>query len=627
MSVSGSRRWINFVLFVTVSVLAMGVCGCKEKPVPEVVEAMNNTDAPDWIIYDREHPNPVAVVFVHGIFGTTQGTWTNKNGTTFFELIKRNKGVGNKIDVYAFGYTSEMVEEGSLDIYSAAEKLDSYLTNDKVWDYKTVVFVGHSMGGLVTMQLLLNKRHRLSQVPLVVFYATPQEGSTLSSIGELFLPNPALSQMVPDDPAGFIFALDNNWAHMFDDPNYKKLKPRMVCAHETKSVYGLPVVSKFSATRFCDGARNGIGGADHISITKPLSERDQAVVILANELRDVLGTERAPRLDLFGFNKVGEDWIYEQGHFNTVSSGAILKNGSKFPIQYHLGKTQPVSSNLMIWPSDTPRVIQPESKQELSFILMTSGQASNEYRFTVDSGVNDLKNIIVRIPVDGQAQKDARERPAQMLQKLGEDLQDPKVQAALSGMTPEGRQKHLIELASKHIGGIGEVGSPGYKTTQALLLADALAANQWSPLAAEVMNDLSKQDPGVAGTPVFQSLSLTIASRSGDARLRSQLERQGVPINEGLLKRNLDQPTYEMATAATWPSSVNRLSDNLQKYPGLEQYGLVLEAERLLDKGGTIDASELYKKVIEVNPTPEFKKKSRELELKTAHIESQQIET
>jgi hypothetical protein len=624
MSISGYRKWVNLALLVAISLLALGAGGCKKKPVPEVAQAMNNTDAPDWVIHDKDHQNPVAVVFVHGIFGTTHGTWTNKKGTTFFELIKRNKDVGSKIDVYAFGYTSEMVKEGSLDIYSAAEKLDSYLTNDKVWDYKTVVFVGHSMGGLVTMQLLLNKRHRLSQVPLVVFYATPQEGSTLSSIGELFLPNPALSQMVPDDPGGFIVALDNNWAHMFEDPNYKKLKPRMVCAHETKSIYGLPVVDKFSATRFCDGARNGIGGADHISITKPESERDQAVVILANELRDVLGTERAPRLDLFGFNKVGEDWVYEQGQFNTVSSGAILKNGSKFPIRYYLSKTQPTSSNLMVWPSDTPRDIQPGSTQELSFILMTSGQVANEYRFTVDSGVNDLKSIIVRVPIDGQAQKDARERPAQMLEKLGEDLQDPGVQAALSAMTPEQRQQHVIELASRHIEGIGEVGSPGYKATHSLLLADALAANQWSPLAAEVMNSLSKEDPSVAGTPAFQSLSLTIASRSGDAQLRSALERQGVPVNEGVLKRNLDQPTYEVATAAAWPSSVNRLSESLQKYPGLEQYGLVLEAERLMNKGDTIDASELYKKVIEVNPTPEFRKKSRELELKTARIESHQ---
>lgn len=624
MSISGSRKWVNLALLVTISALALGAGGCKKKPVPEVAQAMNNTDAPDWVIYDKAHKNPVAVVFVHGIFGTTHGTWTNKEGKTFFELIKRSEDVGSKIDVYAFGYTSEMFKEGSLDIYSAAEKLDSYLINDKVWDYKTVVFVGHSMGGLVTMQLLLNKRHRLSQVPLMVFYATPQEGSTLSSIGELFLPNPALSQMVPDDPAGFIYALDNNWAHMFDDPNYKKLKPRMVCAHETKSVYGLPVVDKFSATRFCDGARNGIGGADHISITKPESERKQAVVILANELRDVLGTERAPRLDLFGFTKVGEDWVYEQGQFNTESSGAVLKNGTRFPIRYHLSKPQPARSNLVVWPSDTPRDIQPGSTQELSFILMTSGQASSEYRFTVDSGVNDLKNIIVRIPIDGQAQKDAKERPAQMLQKLGEDLQNPEVRAALSGMTPEGQQKHLIELASKHIDGVGEVGSPGYKTTQSLLLADALAASQWSPLAAVVMNDLSKDDPSVAGTPVFQSLSLTIASRSGDAQLRSQLERQGLPINEGLLKRNLEQPTYEVATATTWPSSVNRLSDNLQRYPGLEQYGLVLEAERLLDKGETMDAAELYKRVIEVNPTPEFKKKSRELELQTAHMESHQ---
>lgn len=628
MAIPVSRKWVRLFLLVSGSILAIGVSGCrKDPPIPEVVEALNNTEEPDWVSRDKNRPNPVAVVFVHGIFGTTRGTWTNKDNKTFFDLIKKDPDVGSKVDIYAFGYTSEMFKEGSLDIYSAADKLDHYLTKDKVWNYNTVVFVAHSMGGLVTMQLLLNKRQRLSQVPLVVFYATPQEGSTLASIGKLFLPNPALSQMIPDDPGGFIVGLDNNWAHMVDDVNNRKIKPRMVCAHETKSVYGLPVVKKFSATRFCDGARNGIGKASHISITKPESERDQAVIILANALADVLTGDRGPRLDLVGFNKVGDEWVYDQGYFNTPSSGAILKNDSTFPVAYYLGKTQPVSSNLMIWPSDNPRTIQPKSTQELGFILMTSGQVANEYRFTVDSGIGDRKNVIVRIPLDGQAQKEARERQERMLLKLSEDLQDPDIQAVLSKLTPDGQQKHFIELAGKHIDGIGEVDSPEYKTSHALLLADALSATLWSPLAAEVMNDLKKEAPDVADTPAFQSLSVTIASRSGDQQLRSELKNQGFPVSEGWLDRNLDRSKFEMAGAATWPSSVNQLSDDLKMYEGLRQYGLVLEAEGLLNKGRTIDASELYRKMIEVNPTPEMRKRSSDLEIKMARIESQRNET
>ncbi|WP_454259097.1 esterase/lipase family protein [Pseudoxanthomonas mexicana] len=610
---SGSRRWVSSFQALAVLALVMALSSCKKETIPEVAEALNNKEAPEWVSHDKNRPNPVAVVFVHGIFGTTKGTWTNKEGVTFFDLIKKNPDIGSKIDVYAFGYTSDMFKEGSLDIYSAADKLDGFLMADKVWEYKTVVFVGHSMGGLVTMQLLLNKRQHLSQVPLVVFYATPQEGSTLASIGEVFLPNPALSQMVPNDPGGFIVGLDNNWAYMFDDPATRKLKPKVVCAHETKSVYKFSVVSKFSATRFCDGARNGIGGADHISITKPGSERDQAVIILANALRDVLGTDRSPRLDLVGFNKVGEDWIYEQGYFNTQNSGAVLQNESAFPIRYYLGKPQPVNSNLLVSPLDTPRVIPPKSKQELGFILMTSGTASNEYRFTVDSGAGDLRNIIVRMPADGKAQKEASERPAKMLAMLSKDLEDPDVKKELSGMTPDEQQQYLVRLAGNHITGIGDVDAPGYRETHALLLADALTASRWSPLAADVMNDLKEKTPSVAETAAFKSLSVTIASRSGNQELRSELEKQGVAIDRVLIERNLDQSTYEIAGAPTWSSSVSKLSDNLQAYPGLEQYGLVLQAERLWDKGEAVDALELYKRLRVMSPTPEVLKKNREL--------------
>lgn len=145
---SGSRRWVSSFQALAVLALVMALSSCKKETIPEVAEALNNKEAPEWVSHDKNRPNPVAVVFVHGIFGTTKGTWTNKEGVTFFDLIKKNPDIGSKIDVYAFGYTSDMFKEGSLDIYSAADKLDGFLMADKVWEYKTVVFVGHSMGGL-----------------------------------------------------------------------------------------------------------------------------------------------------------------------------------------------------------------------------------------------------------------------------------------------------------------------------------------------------------------------------------------------------------------------------------------------------------------------------------------------
>lgn len=44
-----------------------------------------------------------------------------------------------------------------------------------------------------------------------------------------------------------------------------------------------------------------------------------------------------------------------------------------------------------------------------------------------------------------------------------------------------------------------------------------------------------------------------------------------------------------------------------------QQYGLVLQAERLWDKGEAVDALELYKRLRVMSPTPEVLKKNREL--------------
>ena len=58
---------------------------------------------------------------------------------TFFELLKGAPEIGDKVDIFAFGFTSKMLAEGSLDIRQAATKLDQWLINQNVWDYDTVV--------------------------------------------------------------------------------------------------------------------------------------------------------------------------------------------------------------------------------------------------------------------------------------------------------------------------------------------------------------------------------------------------------------------------------------------------------------------------------------------------------
>ena len=52
------------------------------------------------------------MVFVHGIFGDTVGTWTHGSGPGVFELLKTNPAIGPRVDLFAFGYTSNMLRPG-----------------------------------------------------------------------------------------------------------------------------------------------------------------------------------------------------------------------------------------------------------------------------------------------------------------------------------------------------------------------------------------------------------------------------------------------------------------------------------------------------------------------------------
>src|SRR5258708_32869503 len=76
------------------------------------VAVANQTD-PQWVIQSQPHRD-VAIVFVHGIFGDTLSTWSLGPGKpAFWSLMESIPDVGPKLDMYAFGFTSQMLAAGS----------------------------------------------------------------------------------------------------------------------------------------------------------------------------------------------------------------------------------------------------------------------------------------------------------------------------------------------------------------------------------------------------------------------------------------------------------------------------------------------------------------------------------
>src|SRR4029077_15344359 len=77
-------------------------------------------------------------------------------------------------------------------------------------DHKRVIFLSHSMGGLVVRQYLLTK-HDLSRVAMLYFYATPTSGSDLTRIAPVISTNPQLRAMLPLEGNDFLQSIQDSW--------------------------------------------------------------------------------------------------------------------------------------------------------------------------------------------------------------------------------------------------------------------------------------------------------------------------------------------------------------------------------------------------------------------------------
>ncbi len=236
------------------------------------------------------HNKPVAVVFVHGIFGTKTDTWVN-GGASFPTLLAADPEFRDRIDVFLYEYFTPKFGKAS-SIVSLADELRGSLDDHGVFEnHQRVVFLSHSMGGLVVRQFLLTKRDRLAKVPMLYFYATPTYGSDLTVFANLISSNPQLRGMIPLEGNDLLQSIQSGWsgsAEANQIPSY--------CAYETLPVYGTLVVSRASATALCNRELDPIS-SNHLDIVKPRDRDDSRYTRFANAMRHSVPQPPAPPPD------------------------------------------------------------------------------------------------------------------------------------------------------------------------------------------------------------------------------------------------------------------------------------------------------------------------------------------
>jgi len=176
------------------AVMSVVVAGCTSGPLESSV-GFPETRAP---YVSRKSENTTVIVFVHGVLGDARSSWTNATTGAYWPqlLLQHNDEAFQAVDVYVHEYRSPLLDN-AYSIDELAENLRLMLFRDGVFDdpHKHVVFVAHSMGGLVVRSFLVKYASVAGKVRMVYFFGTPTTGSAVANIASLVSRNPQYRMM------------------------------------------------------------------------------------------------------------------------------------------------------------------------------------------------------------------------------------------------------------------------------------------------------------------------------------------------------------------------------------------------------------------------------------------------
>jgi hypothetical protein len=209
------------------------------------------------------------IVFVHGIMGDGVSTWTSESENTYCPTLPTTDPTFDGVDIFVYSYPTGFWATLSID--ELAENMRLVLAADGVLNYQRLVFLSHSMGGLVTRAYLLKNRNVAEHTFFAYFFSTPTTGSQIASIAQYLSNNPQLTKMKSLKAEDYLADLLRQWlAAGFSFSSY--------CAYEKKPTRGVSlVVNMDSAVALCTKAVDPID-ADHVGIVKPTSQNSASYI-------------------------------------------------------------------------------------------------------------------------------------------------------------------------------------------------------------------------------------------------------------------------------------------------------------------------------------------------------------
>ncbi|EKV05328.1 hypothetical protein PDIG_37180 [Penicillium digitatum PHI26] len=227
------------------------------------------------------------IVFVHGLTGNREKTWTHENGTLWpRDLLSKDLSTAR---IMTFGYDIDIFSFTSITfsdrLCDHSQSLAYAIVSQRIdCSSRPILFIAHSLGGLVCQQALIlsNSIDGLwaisSSAIGIIFMGTPQCGSSLASYREKLAKGMNIVHTADRDMVGALH-LGSNSVQLAGDEFQAMLRRgdltlKVFCFYEAKSMNNIvgKIVEEHSAV--LQGSESGRINADHYNMTKFGSHTD-----------------------------------------------------------------------------------------------------------------------------------------------------------------------------------------------------------------------------------------------------------------------------------------------------------------------------------------------------------------
>lgn len=225
----------------------------------------------DWV--KRGSPNAPVLVFIHGVLSNGESCWRHPSGAYWPDIVAKDPEMSD-LGVYVFSYRTGFLT-GNYGLDDAANALKEHFSVDGITGSKELVFVCHSMGGIVARRYLVARAAELidRQVQVALFLlASPSLGSNYAD-----LVNPLARLFGQLQVAALCSTRSNAWLRELDH-DFRNLKEQALLPIAGKELVEdrfivsrwlfrkQVVVPSSGACYFAEPYK--VPGSDHFSIVK-----------------------------------------------------------------------------------------------------------------------------------------------------------------------------------------------------------------------------------------------------------------------------------------------------------------------------------------------------------------------